>query len=634
VAVRGLALVLALALPLAGAAKADAAGFFSREPEAAQVVDAIDFVGLRDLSEGELREQLFTRTRPRWQLWRPRPEFDPMTLETDTQRVVDACRERGHFMARASYTLEWREDGHAVRIRIQVEEGPAVHLTWWGVELSELPGGDAAWRERLLDDFPLRNGAVFTVADYGEAKRRLENGLADAGFPDATLSGGGEVDVAQRSAVVWWRVHPGAQVRFGEIRVEGLERVDEALVRRELSFAPGEPWSRTKLRQSQDRIADLGLFRSVVLLPLSERGERNVDEDQRRSARSTPDATFTRPILVEIDERPPRSVRLGAGVGTQDKVRLQAGWLHRNVTGRGDPLELSADVSALTRMASATLREPRVPFEGTNLLLSSRLSDDTVPAYDARTWLSRIGVERPLRPGLSGYVGYGFEYVRVLDTTGAAVRRLDDPEQSYTLGHVDLGVRLASTDDLFEPTRGSFIELALEPGGRALGGDRDYVKASLDLRAYQPLGPVVVAGRVLLGSIDGFGDSGDEELPVTKLFYGGGSTHVRGYGYQRLGPIGEEGKALGGASSLLGTLEARFPLWPKLPSLGAVAFVDAGQLSLDAWDFRPRKLRYAPGFGFRYATPIGPVRLDFAFPLDAPGGVQPYRIWVSVGQAF
>jgi len=628
------ALAFALALVLAVAAPASAAGFFSREPEAAQVVDAITFTGLHDLSARDLGEQLFTKARPRWQLWRPRPEFDPATLDTDMQRVVDACRERGHFLARASYTLEWLEDGHAVRIRIQVEEGPAVHLTWWGVDLSELPGGDAAWHDRLLDGFPLRNGAVFTVADYGEAKRRLQDGLADAGFPDATLSGGGEVDVAQRSAVVWWRVHPGALVRFGEIRVEGVDRVSEALVRRELTFAPGETWSREKLRQSQDRIADLGLFRSVVLLPLSESGDRDVDADQRRSARSTPDTTMTRPIEVQLEERPPRSVRVGVGVGTQDKVRLQAGWLHRNVTGRGDSLDFSADVSFLTRTASATLREPRLPFENTNLLLSSRLSDDTVPAYDARSWLSRIGVEWPLRPGLSGYAGYAFEYVNVLDTTGAAARNLDDPEQSYTLGHLDLGLRLVSTDDLFEPTRGSWVELDVEPGFRALGGDRDYLKATLDLRGYQPLGPVVVAGRVVLGSIDGYGGSGDEELPVTKLFYGGGSTNVRGYGFQRLGPIGEEGKALGGASELMATLEARFPLWPKLPNLGGVAFVDAGQLSLDAWDFRPAKLRYAPGFGFRYATPIGPVRLDFAFPLDAPRGVQPYRIWVSVGQAF
>jgi outer membrane translocation and assembly module TamA len=109
---------------------------------------------------------------------------------------------------------------------------------------------------------------------------------------------------------------------------------------------------------------------------------------------------------------------------------------------------------------------------------------------------------------------------------------------------------------------------------------------------------------------------------------------VRGYGFQRLGPVGDEGKALGGASELLGTFELRFPLWPALPSLGGVAFVDAGQLSLDPWDFRPSKLRASPGVGFRYATPIGPVRLDLAFPVSPPSGTQPWRIWVSVGQAF
>lgn len=625
---------LLVVLALVSAAPAASAGLFGREPEAPVVVESITWTGLRELSARELARQLFTQARPRWQLWRPRPAFDAMTLETDMQRLVDACRERGHFLARASYTLAYLEEGHAVRIQIQVEEGPAVRLTEWGVDLSELLGDEPVWRERLLADFPLRTGEVFTIEAYGEAKRRLLDGLADAGFPDATLSGGAEVDVAKRSAVVWWRVRPGALVRFGEVRIDGLSDVDEALVRRELAFAPGETWSRAKLRQSQDQIAGLGLFRSVELVPLAEGGERDVSDDRRRSERSTPDTTLARPVAVLLEERPPRSVRLGAGVGTQDKVRLQASWIHRNVTGRSDPLELSGRVSTLTREASATLREPRLPVEATNLLVSSRLADETVPAYDALGWVSRIGVERPLRPGWSGYAGYAFELVQVSDVPHAAAERFEDPEQSYHLGHLDLGLRWAATDDLLEPTRGSWAELSVEPGLRALGGDRDYLRAMLDLRAYRAVGPVVAAGRVVLGTIDGIGGHADEEIPIPKLFYGGGSNGVRGYGYQRLGPVGDEGEAVGGASELSGTLELRFPVWPPLPSLGGVAFVDAGQLSVDPWRFRPAKLRASPGVGLRYATPIGPVRLDLAFPVNAPSGTQPWRIWVSVGQAF
>jgi translocation and assembly module TamA len=627
------ALVLAAALLLA-AAPALADGFFSRAPEPAQVVDSISWTGLHDLSAADVNGHLFTQARPRWRLFSPRPEYDPTTLESDMQRVVDACREQGYYLARASYTLEWREDGHAVRITIHVDEGPPVRLYAWGVDLSELPGGDARWRARLLHDFPLHDGAVFRVADYGKAKQQLLDGLADEGFPDASLTGGGEVDVARRTAVVWWRVHPGAFVRFGEIRVEGLASVDESLVRRELAIAPGEPWSREKLQLSQDQIADLGVFRSVTLVPLTQDGSRDVEADRRRSATLTPDTTLSRPILVELDERPLRSVRIGLGVGTVDKVRVQAAWIHRNVFGRADPLEVGGSASALTREFAATLREPRIPVHDTNVVLRARLSNETVPAYDATELAGRAGVEWPLGPGWSGFAGYAFEHVRVTDVTGAANRAFDNPEQTMNLGHLDLALRFISTDDLFDPRRGIWSELSLEPGARFLGGDLDYAKATFDTRGYLPLGPTVLAGRVAVGTIDAVGGAATDELPITKLYYAGGSGTVRGYGYQRLGTVDDEGKAIGGASELLASAELRVPLWKRFPDLGGVVFLDAGELSHRSYDWKPGKLRCSPGFGLRYATPIGPVRFDVGFPVNAPSRVQGHRIWLSVGQAF
>ena len=129
-----------------------------------------------------------------------------------------------------------------------------------------------------------------------------------------------------------------------------------------------------------------------------------------------------------------------------------------------------------------------------------------------------------------------------------------------------------------------------------------------------------------------FGSTAAADLPVTELFYSGGSDSVRGYGYQRLGPIGAQGEPVGGASLLEGSIELRFPIWS---ALRGVLFVDAGQLSLEAWAWRPASLLYTSGAGLRYKTPLGPIRFDVGVPLNPPnGGVQSYRLWFSIGQAF
>jgi translocation and assembly module TamA len=141
----------------------------------------------------------------------------------------------------------------------------------------------------------------------------------------------------------------------------------------------------------------------------------------------------------------------------------------------------------------------------------------------------------------------------------------------------------------------------------------------------------VIAARAMFGTISGFGATGGADLPITKLFYAGGSGTVRGYDFQHLGTDDAPGSAVGGDSVLTGSLELRFPIWG---ALHGATFVDAGQLSRNPWDWKPENLRTSVGFGFRYATPLGPVRVDIATPLNPPDGVDHVRVWFAIGQPF
>jgi outer membrane translocation and assembly module TamA len=320
-------------------------------------------------------------------------------------------------------------------------------------------------------------------------------------------------------------------------------------------------------------------------------------------------------------------VRLGLGYGTEDRVRVQAGWIQRNVFGRADTLDVHARYSTLATEFQATLKEPHVPDPRTTLWLDSRIRDDTLPAYDDVALLARAAVERPLRRGWSGQVGYDVEWTNVRKVASA------DPNQveQFRLGFVELGARRITTDSLVEPTKGTWLEANVETAATWIGSQKEYVRATLDGRAFLPIGPTVLAGRALLGTISSFGRTHSDELPVTKLLYAGGSGTVRGYDFQHLGLHDSAGAAIGGKSLLNGSVEWRFPVWGELHG---ATFADAGQLSRGDWNWKPNELRYAVGVGLRYATPLGPVRVDVATPLDPPEGVDHWRIWFAIGQPF
>ena len=584
---------------------------------ATPVVEGIEWSGTHALSPGEIAPYLFTHERPVWRVWLPRPPFDESVLEADMRRIEDVYREHGRYQARASYTLAWNRKRTGVRIRIEVSEGKSVRLERFEVDLTALPADEADWRAELLADLPLRKGRVFTLDDYGAAKRTLLERLADRGRPDARVEGGGEVDVARRTARVTWHVEPGPRVRFGPVRVEGLERVRETLVLETLTFAPGERYDADALRRSQARLSRMGLFRSVLLVP--------------EAREATPGEEIERPVVVQVEERPPRRVRLGVGWGTEDRLRLQAGWTHRNLLGRADPLDVRGRWTGLVRELEVSLLEPRLPDAESAVRIESKLGSEKPPAYDARLLASRLGVERAFGEHWSGRLAYRLEWADVGSVPEVTRRFYRNPEDRYWLGSFELAVSRDGTDDPLDPRRGTWLELTAEPAVPWLGSAVRYLRLTAEGRAFAPLGPLVLATRARLGTIDAFGASQRAELPVTKLFYAGGSNSMRGYAYQHLGPREAQGDAVGGSSLLLLNTELRFPIWR---ALGGVAFVDAGQLDLDAWHFRPRDLRVAVGGGLRVSTPLGPARVDVGFPTNAPENKGGYQLWLSIGQAF
>lgn len=606
---------LAAALPPVRASAEDAEDDAPSTPR----LRTLRFDGADAAARGELTTQLTTPVPPPWwQPWVLDPPFSEGTLESDAERLERFYRTLGFFETRVDPQLAWRDDGARADLVFAIDEGEPVRLVDRGIEL---PATVLALhpREHWLDDLPLQVGDVFSLDRYEGAKKELLARLADAGHPLARVEGGADVDVRTREARLTWRVEPGPVVRFGTVRVDGLERTNEALVRREITLREGDVYSLDALRETRTGIQELRIFRSVIVRPQPEEAQSGADGD------------VIWPVEILTSERPPRSVRIGVGWGTDDRLRGQLGYAHRNWLGHARHLDARLRFSRLERSFAVGVEQPHFLARHQTLRVESRLGQDLTPAYDAERLVSGVRLLRNFGTDWSAHAGYEFSWSAIGDASATTALLLDDPERRVFLSGLRFGVRRSTVENPLDARQGTRVDLTVAPFLSTLGSDVSFVSTELRARAFQALGPTVLAGRIRLGSLQPLLDSSTDEIPLPERFYAGGGSSVRGFSFWRLGPREAEGRAVGAASVFEGSLELRFPIRGPV---GGVAFVDAGQLDLTPWRWKPADLTFSIGAGLRIGTPLGPIRFDLAFPLNAPEEAKTTFFHFSIGQAF
>jgi outer membrane protein assembly complex protein YaeT len=513
-----------------------------------------------------------------------------------------------------------------VQIDVFVSEGEPVHLDAWELEVADAAPLSPDERDELRGLLP-RPGVLFGSRLYRETREAVLRRFADVGHPAAALKGGAEIDLSKHVARVVWVAELGPLVRLGAVEVTGLDRVQEKIVRRELQFREGDVYSGKRLSQSERRVYDLGLFRSVAI-----QAKRPEPEQDKQ-----PGADEAWPVEVRVAERDPRSFRISLGYGTEDLFRARASWLHRNFFGEARSFEVRGEYSALVAGGSTELRQAHLFDSDVRGWIRGTAFNEDEPAYEANRVISGIGVEHPFAPHWTVSAEPTIEFGRVYDP------KVDDPTdpegpRDAFLDSIRLALRRSSVDDEIDPHRGTRLELTLEPSARALGSSLNYLQATLEGRAYVPVWVTVVAVRAKVATFEPLGSDGRGDVPLFKRLYSGGSVSVRGFDYHRLGPRDEDGDPLGGLSLAEGSVELRFPIWPAVGGLfshlGGVVFFDTGEISVQPHDWRGKDFFYAVGAGLRLGTPVGPIRLDVGHVLNPSDFEEDFRVHFSVGNTF
>ncbi len=406
------------------------------------------------------------------------------------------------------------------------------------------------------------------------------------------------------------QVAAGPRLLFGELAVSGHKRMELNRIIKIAGLPTGEQFSPKELEDAAERLRRTGIFRSVALI-----------EDEVVTA---PD---TLGITAKLLEEKPRRYSIGAEVASSEGAKLSGYWLHRNLLGGGERFKVEGEIAQIGAQSS-----------GVDYLLGFSIARPaTLSADTTGTAFFRIGHENEADFS-QDYIetGIGFTHFVSREMTARigleyAQYRVKYPSSNLDFRNLSLpvGINWDKRNSNTDATQGFYIDAETEPF-LGFGTTDSGLKFELDARAYRGFGAndrFTIAGRFQAKSIIG---ANIDRLPPDFLFYSGGGGTVRGQAYQSLGFTSTvTGQRSGGTGFLGISVEMRAKV---TESIGLVGFADFGQISSDGLFGGQTASHAGAGFGLRYATGFGPIRLDIGAPVS--GGGKTPQVYIGIGQAF
>jgi outer membrane protein assembly complex protein YaeT len=628
--------VLAVFLAIAGTAAGGC------KEEGGVKVSSFTFHGTNAVKPAQLKSVLATAASSKIP-WGEKHYFSRQQFEADLKRIVAFYTDRGFPDARVtSFDAKLNDSQTAVDITVTIDEGQPVRverIDYSGFEV--LPDQHRTALEQLL---PLRVGQPFDRALLQASREAALDELKDHGYPYASVRIGESPGTTERSRVVSLTADAGPLAHFGPIEISGNTTVSDRIVRRQLTYRPGDLFRQSVLQESQRKLYAPELFDFANVEPLK------TDE-------KPPEV----PTRVTVTEGKHQKVNFGVGYGTEERARVQVDWRHVNFSGGARTLGVVARYSGLDRGVRLNFKEPYFFGPRNDLTLSGQTWHTDEPAFVLDTNGGRATITRHFRRGggpvlrTRPVATLSLTYINEYEQYAISNEALTDPtfrDELIALGldprrGTDEGLRSAisldagrnTTNNLLDAKQGTVLTLHVEQAGRWLGGKYDYYEGTLEGRTYHAFGDRVVAAvQARLGSIDALGNP-EIKVPFFKRYFLGGATNLRGWGRFEVSPLSGFGNPIGGHSFLNFSSELRATVWRNL---GAAVFVDGGNVWYDAWTFNLNDLRYDIGPGLRYQTPIGPFRADLGYQLNPIPGLmvngkpeaRHFRFHFSIGQAF
>jgi outer membrane protein insertion porin family len=413
----------------------------------------------------------------------------------------------------------------------------------------------------------------------------------------------------------------GAMVSINRVLIEGNSKTRDNVIRREMRLADGDLYNGSQLRRSNTRLNKLDFFETVEITP---------------EPTGSPNALNLR---VKVKEKPTGQFSAGVGYSSYSQVFFSGQVLERNLFGMGYQLGFTGTISARSADYTATFWNPH--YDDTNLGMGVALYNkmDEYSDYDKKSVGGRLLFGYPLGEYTNLSWHYRLEQYTIEDVEDDADKDIKDIEGENWASSVYASIKRDTTDRRINPSKGTTYQFSTEYGGGVLGGDDDFIKYIADTNHYYPIFlETIIHLHAQAGYIM---ENGGDKIPPFERFYLGGMNSVRGYEERTISPLYddkdasegyEKGDEKGGNKSFFFNAEYLVPIHKEMGILGLV-FFDTG----NAWDDDETidfNLYSSVGAGVRWYSPLGPLRLEYGYPLDEIDNERKGRFEFSVGQFF
>ena len=542
-------------------------------------------------------------------------QYSKSKLVGDLDNVTAFYRDRGFLKFKIlSSQVSLSDDKRYVTINVQVSEGDQ-----YRVGRVDVTGTQSAAIQRMVT---LKQGQVFSQARLRETQKNFSEALGKQGYAFAKVDVVPRVNEINKTVDLTFEMKRGQRTYVRRINVRGNYRTKDEVFRREMRQLESSFYSKQAVEQSRRRIQRLPFVSAVKIQtsPVVGAGDQ-VDLD------------------IIVTEQSSNQFTAGVGYSQSAGVLFNLGLTQNNFMGTGKSLSISGSNSETDQSFNLSYNNPYHTIDGVGRGFrvyydKSDGSEDTTSDFLSDRYGASVNYTFPIDEDDSLRFSLGAEQ-RKIKTTGSSPDHINqfvaDNGNDFTQLIGSLSYVHDTRDRRIFPTKGVRHNLILEAG--LPGSDLEYYKLKYNGSLYRPVNEDITA--VLKTSVaygDGFGDTG--ELPFFENFYSGGIRTVRGFEHNSLGPLDSTGDAKGGNLSLNATAELRFPVpfFNDVKGLKGSVFVDAGNVFKN--DFEADEVRYSAGVGLTWVSPIGPLTLSYAKPLNDEDGDKVQELQFSVGANF
>ena len=587
------------------------------EGDAAKIKQ-INIIGNQIYSESELRALIELDTQ-KWTSWFSKSnQYSRQKLSADLETLRSFYLDAGHLEFSIDSTqVSITPDKQDIYITVNLTEGPRYTVS----DIKLVGAQNDLSHDTIFKLITLQVGDVFSRKKLTESTKQIGEFLGNDGYAFANVNAVPELDKEKHQAAFTFMVDQGSRAYVRRIDVAGNTKTRDEVIRREFRQLEGAWFDTSRIKKSKQRVDRLDFFSEVNVetLPVAESSDQ-LD------------------ISLSVKEKPTGDFSIGAGISSGEGLVLTSAVTQRNLFGSGNQLSLQMNTSKTNQVYSVSYTNPYYTDEGVSRGFDLYKRDvnssrSAVSQYRSSTLGMGVRYGVPISDDENIHYGLSAENTQ-LSLNAASPQRFIDYVNTFGASTTNLlgtvGWTHDSRDSAIYTTEGTvqsaFAEVALPVS------DQRFYKLTYQHQWFHPVSHSVTL--LLNGELGSGGGYGGKPLPFFKNFYAGGPGSVRGYEASSLGPRDASNNALGGNRRVVGNAELLFPM-PGLADEKSVrmsAFVDGG--AVYGKSTSSDGLRYGAGLAVTWISPIGPLKISYAVPLNSKPTDRVQRVQFTLGSIF